>query len=375
MVGIPVTTEQTHETVDMMLNMGPQHPATHGVFRMVLTIDGERVVDVTPHIGYLHRGSEKLAENESYGQVVTLFDRLDYVANLNNELIFCRAAERLMGIEPPERGQYIRVILAELNRLASHLLFIGTYAIDLGAMTPIMYGFRERERIQNMFESITGARMMHNFIRIGGVKEDVPLDFVPRLRTLLDDVERGVQECDRLLTFNEVFLARTRGVGVIDIPTALSCGLTGPGLRASGLAYDVRKDYPYEVYPYLSYKVPVGENGDCWDRYYMRVLECYESLSMVRQCLDQMEEGPVMAQMRRIARPPKGEVYVHGENPRGDIGVFLVSDGTDKPYRVKVRPPSFCNLVTLRPMMRNAYIADAVAILGSLDIVLGEVDR
>lgn len=364
-----------YETVDMMLNMGPQHPATHGVFRMVLTVDGERVADVTPHIGYLHRGSEKLAENESYGQVVTLFDRLDYVSNLNNELIFCRAAERLMGVEPPERAQYIRTILAELNRLASHLLFLGTYAIDLGGMTPIMYGFRERERIQNLFESVTGARMMHNFIRIGGVKEDVPPGFAPRVRALLDDVERGVDEIDRLLTFNEVFLARTRGVGVIDAPTAVSCGLTGPSLRASGVAYDVRKDYPYEAYPYLSYKVPIGENGDCWDRYYMRVLECRESASMVRQCLDQMEDGPVTAQMRRIARPPKGEVYAHGENPRGDIGVFLVSDGTDKPYRVKVRAPSFCNLVALRPMMRNAYIADAVAILGSLDIVLGEVDR
>ena len=368
-------TQTPYETVDMMLNMGPQHPATHGVFRMVLTVDGERVEDVTPHIGYLHRGSEKLAENESYGQVVTLFDRLDYVSNLNNELIFCRAAERLMGVEPPERAQYIRTILAELNRLASHLLFLGTYAIDLGGMTPIMYGFRERERIQNLFESVTGARMMHNFIRIGGVKEDVPPGFAPRVRALLDDVERGVDEIDRLLTFNEVFLARTRGVGVIDAPTAVSCGLTGPSLRASGVAYDVRKDYPYEAYPYLSYKVPIGENGDCWDRYYMRVLECRESASMVRQCLDQMEDGPVTAQMRRIARPPKGEVYAHGENPRGDIGVFLVSDGTDKPYRVKVRAPSFCNLVALRPMMRNAYIADAVAILGSLDIVLGEVDR
>ncbi len=368
-------TQTPYETVDMMLNMGPQHPATHGVFRMVLTVDGERVADVTPHIGYLHRGSEKLAENESYGQVVTLFDRLDYVSNLNNELIFCRAAERLMGVEPPERAQYIRTILAELNRLASHLLFLGTYAIDLGGMTPIMYGFRERERIQNLFESVTGARMMHNFIRIGGVKEDVPPGFAPRVRALLDDVERGVDEIDRLLTFNEVFLARTRGVGVIDAPTAVSCGLTGPSLRASGVAYDVRKDYPYEAYPYLSYKVPIGENGDCWDRYYMRVLECRESASMVRQCLDQMEDGPVTAQMRRIARPPKGEVYAHGENPRGDIGVFLVSDGTDKPYRVKVRAPSFCNLVALRPMMRNAYIADAVAILGSLDIVLGEVDR
>jgi len=368
-------TQTPYETVDMMLNMGPQHPATHGVFRMVLTVDGERVADVTPHIGYLHRGSEKLAENESYGQVVTLFDRLDYVSNLNNELIFCRAAERLMAVEPPERAQYIRTILAELNRLASHLLFLGTYAIDLGGMTPIMYGFRERERIQNLFESVTGARMMHNFIRIGGVKEDVPPGFALRVRALLDDVERGVDEIDRLLTFNEVFLARTRGVGVIDAPTAVSCGLTGPSLRASGVAYDVRKDYPYEAYPYLSYKVPIGENGDCWDRYYMRVLECRESASMVRQCLDQMEDGPVTAQMRRIARPPKGEVYAHGENPRGDIGVFLVSDGTDKPYRVKVRAPSFCNLVALRPMMRNAYIADAVAILGSLDIVLGEVDR
>ncbi len=370
-----MTTDQSYENIDMMLNMGPQHPATHGVFRMMLVLDGERVVDVIPHIGYLHRGSEKLAEHESYGQVVTLFDRLDYVANLNNELAFCRAAERLMGIDPPERAQYIRTILVELNRLASHMLFIGTYAIDLGAMTPIMYGFRERERIQNLFESVTGARMMHNFIRIGGVKEDVPADFVPRVRDLLESSERGVAEMDRLLSFNEVFLARTQGVGVIDAPTALSCGLTGPGLRACGVPYDVRKDDPYEVYPYLSYKVPIGENGDAWDRYYLRVLECYESISMVRQCLDQMAPGPTMTQMRRIARPPQGEVYVHAENPRGDIGVFLVSDGSDKPYRVKVRPPSFCNLVALRPMMRDAYIADAVSVLGSLDIVLGEVDR
>ena len=370
-----MTTEQQYDTVDMMLNMGPQHPATHGVFRMVLTIDGERVVDVTPHIGYLHRGSEKLSENEPYGQVVTLFDRLDYISNLNNELVFCRATERLIGLEVPQRAQYIRVALCELNRIASHLLFLGTYAIDLGAMTPIMYGFRERERIQNLFESVTGARMMHNYIRIGGVKEDVPEGFAPRVRALLGDVREGVDEIDRLLTFNEVFLARTKGVGVIDAALAISCGVTGPSLRASGVAYDVRKDDPYEVYPYLTYSVPIGEAGDCWDRYYVRLQECYQSLEMVRQCIDQMEPGPTMAQTRRIARPPKGEVYVHGENPRGDIGVFLVSDGTDKPYRVKVRPPSFCNLVALRPMMRDAYVADAVAILGSIDIVLGEVDR
>ncbi|MBL76304.1 MAG: NADH-quinone oxidoreductase subunit NuoD [Chloroflexi bacterium] len=367
--------EETFETIDMMLNMGPQHPATHGVFRMMLTVDGEQVVDVTPHIGYLHRGSEKLAENETYGQVITLFDRLDYVANLNNELIYCRAVEKLMVVEVPERAQYIRVILAELNRLASHLLFIGTYAIDLGAMTPIMYGFRERERIENLFESVTGARMMHNFIRIGGIKEDVPPDFLSRTYEALNEIEHGVVEIDKLLTFNEVFLARTRGVGKIDAGTAISCGITGPSLRASGVPYDVRKDDTYEIYRYLNYRVPVGENGDCWDRYYMRVLECKESISMIRQCLEQIQEGPVVAQMRRIVRPPKGEVYVHGENPRGDIGVFLVSDGSDKPYRVKVRPPSFCNLVGLRPMMKEAYIADAVSILGSLDIVLGEVDR
>jgi NADH-quinone oxidoreductase subunit D len=371
----PVATEQEHEIVDMMLNMGPQHPATHGVFRMVLSIDGERVVDVVPHIGYLHRGSERLSETESYGQVITLFDRLDYIANLNNELAFCRAAERIMEIEVPERAMYIRVILAELNRLASHMLFIGTYAIDLGAMSPVMYGFRERERIQNLFEAVTGARMMHNFIRIGGVKEDVPADFVARVRDILGPVRAGIEEMDRILTFNEVFLARTQGVGVIDAATAISCGLTGPCLRGSGVAYDVRKDDPYEVYPYLTYKVPIGENGDCWDRYYVRLQECYESISMIQQCLDQMREGDIMVKGRRIARPPAGQVYVHSENPRGDIGVYLVSDGSDKPYRVKVRPPSFCNLVGLQPMMRDAYIADAVSILGSLDIVLGEVDR
>ncbi len=363
------------ETVDMMLNMGPQHPATHGVFRMVLSIDGERVAGVRPHIGYLHRGSEKLSENESYGQVVTLFDRLDYVSNLNNELAFVLAAERLMGIEVPERAQYIRVLLCELNRVASHLLFIGTYALDVGAMTPVMYTFRERERIENLFEHVTGARMMHNYFRIGGVKEDLPDDFAARVRALVGELHKGVEETDRLLTFNEVYLARTRGIGVIDARTAISCGLTGPCLRGSGIAYDARKDDPYEVYDRLDFDVPIGEFGDCWDRYWVRVRECYESLRIVEQALEQMPEGETMAPGRRIVRPPKGEAYVHCENPRGDIGVFLVSDGSDKPYRVKVRPPSFCNLVGLEPMLKDAYVSDAVAILGSLDIVLGEVDR
>jgi NADH-quinone oxidoreductase subunit D len=370
-----MTNEPQFDHVDMMLNMGPQHPATHGVFRMVLTVDGERVVDVTPHIGYLHRGTERLAEVETYGQVITLFDRVDYISNLNNELAFVRAGEKIMEVEAPERAQYIRVILAELNRVASHLLFIGTYAIDLGGMTPVMYCFRERERIENLFEHVTGARMMHNYMRIGGVKSDVPDDFVPWVRRLIGEVRMGVEESDKLLSTNEVFLARTQGVGVIDGPTAVSCGLSGPSLRGSGVAYDVRKDDPYEIYPYLNYKIPLGENGDCWDRYYLRVLECYESLNMIEQCLDQFPTGPIMAAGRRIARPPAGEVFAHSENPRGDLGVYLVSDGSDKPYRVKIRPPSFCNLVGLATMTRGAFIADAVAILGSLDIVLGEVDR
>ena len=363
------------DAVDMMVNMGPQHPATHGLFRMVLFVDGEQVVDVVPHIGYLHRGSERLSEAESYSQVITLFDRLDYVSNFNNELTFVRAAEKLMALEVPERAQYIRVVLCELNRVASHLLFAGTYALDVGAMTPVMYAFRERERLQNLFEAVSGARMMHNYFRIGGVKEDVPSDFIPRVRGLLDDLRRGVEETDRLLTFNEVFLARTRGVGVIGKEIAVSCGLTGPALRATGSGYDVRKDDPYEVYDRIAFDVPLGEFGDCWDRYYLRVLECYQSLRIVAQCLDQMQAGPTLAEGRRIARPPRGEVYVHCENPRGDMGVFLVSDGTDKPYRVKVRPPSFCNLVAMRRMMIGGYVADAVAILGSLDIVVGEVDR
>ena len=371
----PMSAQPQTDTVDMMLNMGPQHPATHGVFRMVLSIDGERIVGVRPHIGYLHRGSEKLSEHESYGQVITLFDRLDYVSNLNNELVFARAAEELMGVETPERAQYIRVILCELNRVASHLLFIGTFALDIGAMTPVMYTFRERERVQNLFEHVTGARMMHNYFRIGGVKEDVPPDFAERVRSVVRHLRKGVEETDRLLTFNEVYLARTRGVGVISAADAISCGLTGPCLRGSGVAYDVRKAYPYEVYDRLEFNVPVGEFGDCWDRYWVRLQECYESLRMTEQALEQMPDGAVTAPGRRIARPPKGEVYAHAENPRGDIGVFLVSDGTDKPYRVKVRPPSFCNLVGLERMMEGAYVADAVAILGSLDIVLGEVDR
>ena len=365
------------ESLDMMVNLGPQHPSTHGVFRAVLWLDGERIVEVEPHIGYLHRGTEKLTEGELYPQVITLFDRIDYISNFNNEMAFCMVVEKLMGVEAPERAQYVRVILCELNRVANHFLFYGTFGLDAGAMTPVMYGFRERERIQRLFESVSGARMMHNYFRIGGLKEQPPPDFEERVADILPELEKGIGECDRLLSQNEVFVARTRNVGTIDTQRAIDYALSGPVLRATGIPYDIRVVEPYSVYDRFEFDIPVGSNGDSWDRYAIRVEEIRQSLRIVRQALEQMPSGgPIMAAgVRRLPRPPKGEAYMRTESPRGDYGVYLVSDGTNKPYRVKVRTPSFVNLQALRYLLRDAYLADAIIILGSLDIVLGEVDR
>jgi NADH-quinone oxidoreductase subunit D len=364
------------EPVEMLLNMGPQHPSTHGVFRMVLWVDGEKIVDVVPHIGYLHRGSEKLCEGEQYHQIITLFDRMDYIANFNNEQVYCRAVEKLMGLDVSDRSEYVRVILCELNRIASHMLFIATMGLDAGAMTPSMFCFRGRERIQGLFESVSGARMMHNYFRIGGLKEDVPDDFVQQVREVLELVKQDTEESDKLLSFNEIFLARLKNVAVMSAEDAIDYGLTGPCLRASGVDYDVRKAAPYSVYDRFDFDVPIGLDGDCWDRYYLRVQEVYQSIRIIEQALDQLPEGEVVSSLgRRLIRPPAGEVYVRAENPRGEIGVYLISDGTDKPHRIKVRPPSFCNLSALRHMMKDAWIADSVVILGALDIVLGEVDR
>ena len=364
------------ERIEMLLNMGPQHPSTHGVFRMVLWVDGEKIVDSVPHIGYLHRGSEKLCEGEQYHQVITLFDRLDYIANFNNEHVYCRAVEKLMGLEVPERAEYVRVILCELNRIASHLLFVATMGLDAGAMTPSMFCFRGRERIQGLFEAVSGARMMHNYFRVGGLKEDLPGDFVERMGELMPLVREDVEESDRLLTFNEIFLARLKGVSPISAEDAIDFGLTGPCLRASGVDYDVRRAAPYSIYDRFDFDVPIGLDGDCWDRYYLRVQEMYESIRIIEQAMEQMPEGNVASSLgRRLIRPPAGEVYVRAENPRGEIGVYLISDGTDRPFRVKVRPPSFCNLSAIRHMLVDTWIADAVVILGSLDIVMGEVDR
>jgi len=364
------------EPVEMLLNMGPQHPSTHGVFRMVLWVDGEKVTDVEPYIGYLHRGSEKLCEGEQYHQVITLFDRMDYLANFNNELVYCNAVEKLMGLEVPERAEYVRVILCELNRIASHLLFVATMGLDAGAMTPSMICFRGRERVQAVFEAISGARMMHNYFRIGGLKEDLPENFREMVEQLMSVLKADIEEADRLLTFNEIFLARLKGVAPISLEDALDFGFTGPCLRACGIDYDLRKAEPYSVYDRFDFNVPVGLDGDCWDRYYVRVKEMYESVKIVEQAMKQMPEGNVTSSLgRRLARPPEGQVYVRTENPRGEIGVYLVSDGTDKPYRLKVRPPSFCNLSAIKYLLQETWIADTVVVLGSLDIVLGEVDR
>ena len=376
MTNIPTGVVARGEPVEMLLNMGPQHPSTHGVFRMVLWVDGEKVTDVEPYIGYLHRGSEKLCEGEQFHQVITLFDRMDYLANFNNELVYCAAVEKLMNLVVPERAEYVRVILCELNRIASHLLFVATMGLDAGAMTPSMICFRGRERVQSLFEAASGARMMHNYFRIGGLKEDLPDNFEQMVGELMPLLQADIEEADKLLTFNEIFLARLKGVAAISVEDALDFGLTGPCLRACGVDYDLRKADPYSVYDRFDFNVPTGLDGDCWDRHFVRVQEMYESMRILEQALVQMPKGNVTSSLgRRLPRPPKGEVYVRAENPRGEIGVYLVCDGTDKPYRLKVRPPSFCNLSAIKHLLKDTWIADTVVVLGSLDIVLGEVDR
>ncbi|MBI4299853.1 MAG: NADH-quinone oxidoreductase subunit D [Chloroflexi bacterium] len=367
--------ESRLETVDMFINMGPQHPSTHGVFRMVLTIDGEQIVDMKPHIGYLHRGVEKLAEGLRYREVTVLLDRTDYLAALNNELPYVMALEKLLDVKVPERAEYIRVLVCELNRIASHLMFYGAFGADAGATTPFMYAFRDREEIQHFFEAVTGGRLMHNYFRVGGVRYDLPEDWRERLTKLIPHLRKGIVDCERLLSDNEIFLNRTIGVGQISAADAIDYGLTGPNLRACGVRLDLRRDQPYSVYPKLEFDVPTRSRGDCYDRYLLRVEEMRQSLRIVEQCLEQMPDGPSLGEVPRVIRPKEGEVYVGTENPRGEYGIYLVSRGGDYPYRVKVRAPSFCNLMALNEMMRGCYIADCVLILGSIDIVLGEVDR
>jgi NADH:ubiquinone oxidoreductase subunit D len=372
-----VTPGKDLETIDINVNVGPQHPATHGVFRMVLTVDGEQVVDVDPIIGYMHRGAEKLSENCDYRQAIGYQDRTEYIGQFNAELCYVEAVEKLAGIEPPERAEYIRVILTELNRIASHYMFMGAFATDIGVFgTAFMYAFRDREIIQDLFEEITGERMMYAYFRAGGVAWDVPKDFRERCREVLSAVRRGIEDIDGLMTDNEVIIARCRGLGPVTPEDAINWGVTGPMLRATGLAHDLRRAEPYSIYDRFEFDIPTGIQGDVYDRYLVRLEEMRQSVRIVEQALEGMPEGPIMAEgLKRTLRLPEGEVYMRNETPRGEYGIYLISKGGDKPYRLKIRSPAFSNLSALRAMSIGSYVADTIVTLGSIDIVLCEVDR
>ena len=369
--------EHEFETQDIMINMGPQHPSTHGVFRMVLTIDGELVTDVTPHIGYMHRGAEKLCETMDFRQGIGYMDRTEYLANFNAELSYVMAVEQLAELEVPERAQWIRMILCELNRLSSHFMFLGAFGTDVGVFgTAFTYAFREREFIQDLFEEITGDRLMHAYFRAGGLAWEVTDNFEQRVREVLKLSRRGIKDLDGLMTESEIFRARTEGVGALSAVDAIDWGTSGPILRASGVPMDVRKDEPYLYYDQLEFDVITGDHGDVFDRFECRIREMWESIKIVEQCLERLEPGPIVPdRLPRMLRTPPGEVYVRTEAPRGEYGIYLVSQGGNRPYRLKIRSACLSNLQALRDMTIGQYVADAVVVLGSLDIVLCEVDR
>jgi NADH-quinone oxidoreductase subunit D len=385
----------------MVLNMGPQHPSTHGVLRVVLELNGERVVKARPVIGYLHTGIEKTCEAKTYSQVIPLTDRIDYLAPLSNNLCYCLAVEKLLGLEVPKRAQYIRVLLTELTRISSHLVWVGTHAIDLGAMSVFLYSFREREELQKIFEMVSGQRMMTSYFRIGGLALEPPPGYLDRIQRFLDVFPSRVQEYEDLLTKNRIWMGRTQGVGTLSAEDAIAFGVSGPSLRGSGVAYDVRKFFPYSSYEEFDFDVPVQTAGDCYARYLVRVAELRESMKIVRQAIEKIPaEGPIRTDAPGIVPPPReemktsiegliyhfkiftegfaappGEVYQAVESPRGELGFFVESDGSAKPHRVRVRAPSFVNLQALPRLVEGRLLADVVACIGTIDIVLGEVDR
>ena len=364
------------DTDELVINMGPQHPSTHGVLRLVLRLDGERVVDVDVVIGYLHRGIEKLSESRDWTQIVLLTDRIDYVAAATNNLGYCETVEKLMQLEVPRRAQYIRTVLSELQRLASHLVWLGTHAMDIGAVTVFLYCLRERELILDLFEEYCGARLTYNAMRIGGLPLDIPAGWDRKVRELCDIVDTKVLDYEQLLTQNRIWLERTRGVGVISGADAIAMGFSGPPLRGSGVMRDIRKDEPYAAYADFEFDIPIGAAGDTYDRYLVRLEEMRQATRIIRQALDGLPEGPVMGKVPRLIKPPAGETYHAIESPKGEIGFFIVSDGKSLvPYRLRVRPPSFCNLQVLPRLVRGHLVADVVALIGTIDIVLGEVDR
>ena len=376
------------QTEDMTLNIGPQHPSTHGVLRLVAKVDGERVSQVDPVIGYMHRGYEKLAEVRTYPQITALVNRIDWVSGFANEIPFMVATERLMEIEVPERAQYIRLILTEMARLASHLIFLSSYPLEIGAATPLMHALRERERILDLIESVTGGRFHPNFNRIGGVKpaagagattkkviQDIPTGFLADTKTSMERMASITDDLDTLVTGNEIFMARTKGVGVLPLEIAKSYGVSGPNLRGSGSDFDLRKHGDYLPYDQFEFDVPTGANADCWDRYVVRLEEVRQAARIISQAIDGMPSGPLQAKVPRIIKVPKGQVYVRAENPKGEMGFYIVSEGFRGPYRLKIRSASFNNLSILPWILEGVLMPDIIAILGSLDFVLGDVDR
>lgn len=377
-------------TDEMIVSMGPQHPSTHGVLKLELKLDGEIVREAIPHLGYLHRCFEKHSENLSYPQIIPFTDRMDYIAAMNMNWGFCLAVEKLMEADEkkkfpgvPERSEYLRVLIGELNRIASHLLSFGTYGMDIGAFTPFLYAFRDREKILLLFEKICGARLTYNYIRVGGVSRDMPPGFLDEVKEFIDYFDPKIDEYNALLTRNSIFVKRTADVAVMDTRMAINYGITGPNLRGAGLQWDLRKDEPYSIYDRFNFDIPYGEDipelgviaGDCWNRYKVRMDEMKESVRIIRQILeDGIPDGPIQAEMKAV-RPPQGEIFFRSEAPRGELGFYIVSDGTPKPVRVKAKSPCFTALSALRELSRGLMVADIIAIIGSIDIVMGEVDR
>jgi NADH-quinone oxidoreductase subunit D len=381
------------ETEELLINMGPVHPSTHGVLRFKLRMDGEIIKECTVVMGYLHRGTEKLAEMKTYLQFIPYTDRLDYMSAMPNNYAYVKAVEELAGIEAPLRAEYIRVLTMELNRIANHLVFMGSLLMDLGASTPILYGFREREKILQLFEMICGARMTFSYFRFGGVRDDLPDDFMPKLNEFIKDMEKRIEDYKELINGNEIFMMRMKSIGVISAEEAINYGMTGPSLRGSGVNYDIRKIEPYSIYPDLDFKACVRPECDSYARYMVRIDEMEESLHILRQIADTIPKSEVIAAQRygiapltgmpytaqtyfpRIFTPPAGEAYSRIEAPKGELGFYVVSDGTTKPYRVKIRSPSFCNLTALPKMVVGLKIPDLIAAFGTIDVVLGDVDR
>lgn len=372
----PVLDDTGRSVDELVVNIGPSHPSTHGVCRVIVHLDGEIVTRAVPVIGYLHRGIEKMAENRTYLQVVPLTDRLDYVGSMYANWAYCRAVERLAGIRVPERAEYLRVITCEMQRIASHMMALGSSAADTGAFTMFIYAFDVRERIIELFEELCGARLTYNYVRPGGVSFDLPDGWTDKLLRFVRETPAQLEMMDDLFFGNVIARGRLKGIGVLSAEDAVGWGASGPVARASGVSWDMRKDDPYSIYPRLDFDVPLGENGDCYDRARLRLFECYESLKILEQCVEQMEPGRVMAEGNpRLLAPPPGDAYDHIESARGALGVYLVSDGSVRPYRMKVRSPAFCNLALLGCLAPGHTLSDLVVILGSLDPVFGEVDR